>query len=104
GSVVGAGGSPITASSAEGSSSAQSSSSAESSSSAVGAGGAGSACAHDVCVSGAALVDGCSPCAQMVCAKDSYCCTTKWNLICVSEAKSACGLCASASSSSASSG
>jgi hypothetical protein len=33
----------------------------------------------------------CSPCAQRVCERDSYCCTTSWDSICVSEARSWCG-------------
>ncbi|EYF07400.1 Hypothetical protein CAP_0153 [Chondromyces apiculatus DSM 436] len=46
-----------------------------------GSGGAG--CAHDVCEEGEALTVGCDPCAEAVCAADSYCCTTEWDALCM---------------------
>jgi hypothetical protein len=53
-------------------------------------GGDGS-CAHAECSSGAALSNSCSPCAHQICTVDSYCCTTAWDNICVSEVASVCG-------------
>jgi hypothetical protein len=50
-------------------------------------------CSHGVCVQGAALSQTCGSCASTVCAADSYCCTTYWDGICVSEATSMCLLC-----------
>ncbi|MBX7083151.1 MAG: hypothetical protein K1X88_28350 [Nannocystaceae bacterium] len=48
-------------------------------------------CAHDQCVDGAAMTDGCSPCVTAVCAIDSYCCTTAWDAICILEVATECG-------------
>jgi hypothetical protein len=47
-----------------------------------------------MCASGAALVDGCDNpgCVDFVCNNvDPYCCNTKWDSTCVSEAENACG-------------
>jgi hypothetical protein len=52
---------------------------------------AATTCAHDLCTSGVKLNASCDPCASMVCAHDSYCCTTAWNSICVGEVASVCG-------------
>ncbi|MCK6589040.1 MAG: M57 family metalloprotease [Polyangiaceae bacterium] len=48
-------------------------------------------CAHSVCTTGVKLAANCSSCATTVCAKDPYCCNTKWDGTCVNEAKSWCG-------------
>lgn len=57
-----------------------------------GSGGTGP-CAHDVCTTGAALFASCSPCVDVVCQNDAYCCTTSWNIYCVQKATSLCGEC-----------
>jgi hypothetical protein len=51
-----------------------------------------STCSHSTCASGSQLTSTCDSCASTVCAQDSYCCTTAWDSICVSEAGSLCGL------------
>jgi hypothetical protein len=48
-------------------------------------------CSHPICTTGAALVGGCDPCANNVCASDPYCCSTEWDSICVGEVGSICG-------------
>ena len=48
-------------------------------------------CAHDKCVEGGALQNGCSSCVSAVCQADPYCCTTAWDLKCVSEVGDFCG-------------
>ena len=53
--------------------------------------GGTSSCAHDLCTSGGKLASSCDPCAQQICAQDSYCCTTSWSSICVAEVGSICG-------------
>jgi hypothetical protein len=55
-----------------------------------GTGGGGSSCAHSICASGTKLTSSCDPCAGQICAQDSYCCSTKWDSICVSEVASIC--------------
>jgi hypothetical protein len=50
----------------------------------------GGACTHAACVTGAALVAGCDACVATVCTSDKFCCSTLWDSICVSEAKSSC--------------
>lgn len=50
-----------------------------------------SSCAHPICATGVKLVSSCDPCATKVCTKDSYCCATSWNSICVGEVGSVCG-------------
>lgn len=40
-------------------------------------------CAHDECVTGTALEDGCSECVTAVCARDAFCCTMEWDDLCV---------------------
>lgn len=42
-------------------------------------------CAHDECVEGAALTDGCSQCVTDVCADDPYCCTNLWDNYCIDD-------------------
>ena len=49
-------------------------------------------CSHSVCAQGAALVVGCNPCADAVCAADPYCCNSGWDNICVNEAALLCNL------------
>ena len=56
------------------------------------------ACSHPVCSTGPALTAGCdnppvSPsCAAAVCAADSFCCTSSWNVVCVAEVPFYCGV------------
>ena len=66
-----------------GTSSSSSSSSTSSSS--------GGTCTHPVCDAGAKLKSTCNTCAEDICSQDSYCCTTKWDSVCVSEVGSICG-------------
>jgi hypothetical protein len=51
-------------------------------------------CAHTVCTTGAALVNGCdaslAACVAKICAADSFCCTTAWDGFCVSEVPTYC--------------
>ncbi|APR88285.1 hypothetical protein A7982_13634 [Minicystis rosea] len=65
---------------------------------------AGSTCPHSEYTTGAKLQSGCDACVTTVCKSDSYCCSTKWDSTCVSEAKAWCGASSSSSSSSSSSG
>jgi Subtilase family len=53
--------------------------------------GGGDTCTHQICSTGAKLVDGCDTCAAEVCATDSYCCNTAWDSVCVGEVTSVCG-------------
>lgn len=50
-------------------------------------------CEHSECVPGLLLNQGCSDCAQSVCAADPFCCTNSWDGACVNgaEAIPACG-------------
>lgn len=48
-------------------------------------------CSHAICTTGTKLVSSCDPCATKICAADSYCCSTKWDSVCVGEVKSICG-------------
>jgi hypothetical protein len=50
-----------------------------------------SSCAHPICSTGGKLTASCDACATKICAKDSYCCSTSWNSICVGEVSSVCG-------------
>jgi hypothetical protein len=50
-----------------------------------------SSCSHPICSSGVRLTSTCDPCASQICAADPYCCTTKWDSICVGEVASVCG-------------
>lgn len=67
-------------------------------------GAAGQACSHAVCSTGAKLTAACDPCAQAVCAQDSYCCSTRWDAQCVGEVASLCAQTCGGSGSSSSSG
>jgi hypothetical protein len=58
---------------------------------ATGGSGGGSTCAHATCASGGKLAASCDPCAQAICAQDSYCCATAWDSQCVGEVESICG-------------
>ncbi len=51
----------------------------------------GCPCAHDKCVTGSALVSGCSSCVTSICQSDSYCCTNSWDSVCVGEVQTICG-------------
>ena len=48
-------------------------------------------CDHGICATGDALDASCDPCASTICASDSYCCSTAWDAICLSEVTSICG-------------
>jgi hypothetical protein len=50
----------------------------------------GGSCAHPICSTGGALTESCDPCAQQVCAADSFCCNGSWDSICVGEVASVC--------------
>lgn len=50
-------------------------------------------CAHDACTAGDKLVATCNADVSAICAKDSYCCSTKWDAVCVSAAKAAGATC-----------
>jgi hypothetical protein len=52
-----------------------------------------STCAHNVCITGVALDPACDPCVASVCLGDSFCCSTLWDSICVSEAQVTCPSC-----------
>jgi hypothetical protein len=52
---------------------------------------AASTCTHDICSTGAKLKKACDPCATEICAKDPYCCKTKWDSVCTGEVNSVCG-------------
>jgi hypothetical protein len=67
------------------------SSSSGSSSSGGTSSGGGGACSHAICAQGVKLTSSCDPCATEICSADSYCCTTKWDNVCVSEVGSICG-------------
>ena len=63
-----------------------------------GCGGTGTTtCDHTPCTEGKALSPTCSACTKAVCDNDAFCCTSKWDAQCVTEAKaetacaSACG-------------
>ncbi len=47
----------------------------------------GNNCPHNACTEGDKLDTSCSPCAADVCKDDSFCCATKWDSQCVTEAK-----------------
>jgi hypothetical protein len=54
-------------------------------------GSGGGSCAHGICSTGTKLVSSCDPCAQKICAADSYCCNNQWDSQCVGEVKTICG-------------
>ncbi|KAJ3014343.1 UNVERIFIED_CONTAM: hypothetical protein HDU68_000334 [Siphonaria sp. JEL0065] len=49
-------------------------------------------CAHNKCVTGVALKNGCDACVSKIIAADSYCGSTSWDSTCVGEVKSVCGI------------
>jgi hypothetical protein len=49
-------------------------------------------CAHPLCQTGGALVNGCDPCVTQICAVDPFCCNTSWDGLCVNQVTSVCGL------------
>jgi len=49
-------------------------------------------CAHDVCIQGGPLTVGCSVCVSQICAFDSFCCTTSWDVFCVNAVPGTCGI------------
>jgi hypothetical protein len=53
-------------------------------------GGGGGSCKHSECNTGTKLKTGCDTCVSEICSEDSYCCSTKWDSICVSEVSSIC--------------
>lgn len=54
------------------------------------AGGVG--CAHSMCTTGGPLSAGCDPCAATICGVDPSCCDTAWDILCVIEVRTVCGL------------
>jgi hypothetical protein len=51
------------------------------------------ACDHDVCEAGKPLRADCDDCTAKVCAKDSYCCDTNWDGLCLGKASELCQKC-----------
>ncbi len=49
-------------------------------------------CCHDLCLTGFPPVPSCDPCVAAVCAVDAHCCATTWDLACIGEAQSICGI------------
>ncbi len=49
-------------------------------------------CPHTVCETNGPLPAACGPCEALVCANDSFCCNTRWDGLCVSEAEQLCGI------------
>ena len=50
----------------------------------------GGGCAHPICSAGGKLTSTCDPCAQQICAADSFCCNHSWDSVCVGEVASVC--------------
>ncbi|WP_437650674.1 hypothetical protein [Sorangium sp. So ce362] len=50
-----------------------------------------SSCAHGKCVEGGPLDPACDPCVAAICAMDSFCCESAWDLACVNEVTTVCG-------------
>jgi len=48
-------------------------------------------CSHNKCYSGDKLTAGCDPCVAQICQASPYCCTDKWDNLCVDKVKSLCG-------------
>ena len=53
--------------------------------------GGGGTCAHPICSTGGTLDPGCDTCAGDICSQDPYCCSVRWDSICVGEVGSICG-------------
>jgi hypothetical protein len=49
-------------------------------------------CSHDKCYAGEALNPTCDPCVASICQQTGYCCTSKWDNICVDKVKTVCGV------------
>jgi hypothetical protein len=47
-------------------------------------------CVHDKCYSGAPLAAACDPCVAKICQQSPYCCTSKWDNLCVDKVKTTC--------------
>jgi hypothetical protein len=47
-------------------------------------------CEHDVCETGDALMLGCDPCVDTVCAEDGFCCSDSWDGQCIGAAENLC--------------
>ena len=80
-------------SSSSGSSGSSSSGTGSSSSSSSSSSSGGGTCSHKLCSTGKPLKTTCDPtkCVLDICSYDPYCCTNKWDNICVSEVGSICG-------------
>jgi hypothetical protein len=50
----------------------------------------GGTCGHAICATGGKLTASCDPCAQQICAADSFCCNNTWDSQCVGEVSSVC--------------
>jgi hypothetical protein len=50
------------------------------------------ACGHDVCQTGAALVDTCDSCVSTICDNDTFCCSSSWDSDCVGHVQGHCGM------------
>ena len=50
----------------------------------------GGGCAHPICSTGGKLTSTCDPCAQQICAADSFCCNSSWDSVCVGEVATVC--------------
>jgi hypothetical protein len=48
-------------------------------------------CSHSECSQGTPLNGTCSPCAAAVCNQDPFCCSSKWDNVCVADAQMKCG-------------
>jgi len=53
--------------------------------------GTASTCKHALCSTGTKLQTACDPCVTELCAKDPYCCQSRWDSVCVGEVASVCG-------------
>lgn len=47
-------------------------------------------CTHDKCYAGSALSAACDPCVAKICQQSPYCCSDKWDNICVDKVKTLC--------------
>ena len=54
-------------------------------------GGGGGTCRHSICHTGKRLRKRCDPCVREICNADPYCCTTRWDSVCVGQVQSICG-------------
>jgi hypothetical protein len=55
-----------------------------------GSGGGSTTCSFNACVAQPSVKPqkaSCTPCTQLVCQSDDYCCTTEWDALCVDAAK-----------------